>query len=151
MYSQRIGDKCIKIEGRDRRGYVVMSSLVTVQRFFTCTCSFIPPLSTPSGGDLRDGNPADEIPRVAAVRLLPGAGVGLQAPDSGHTRGTAFCHCGGSGPCDWYMCQQHCTMPTTVQQDRGVSDAATLCMTVKGTHTQLKLEDVTAVLILPHK
>lgn len=84
-----------------------------------------------SGGDLRDGNPADEIPRVAPVWLLPGAGVGLQASDSGHTGGTAFCHRRGSGPCDWYMCQQHCAVPTTVQQDRGVSDAAALYITTR--------------------
>lgn len=87
-----------------------------VLRLFT-----VDPLLTPSGGDLRDGDPANEIPRVAAVRLLPGAGVGLQAPDGGHAGGEALCHRGGSGPRDWYMCQQHCTLPTTVQQDGGVS------------------------------
>lgn len=90
-----------------------------VQRFFT------PAFSTPSGGDLRDGDPANEIPRVAAVRLLPRAGVGLQASDGGHAGREAFRHCRGSGPCDRYMCQQHCTLPTTVQQDGDVSDAAT--------------------------
>lgn len=89
-----------------------------VLRLFT-----VDPLLTPSGGDLRDGDPANEIPRVAAVRLLPGAGVGLQAPDGGHAGGEALCHRGGSGPRDWYMCQQHCTLPTTVQQDGGVSQA----------------------------
>lgn len=83
-----------------------------------------PTLSTPSGGDLRDGDPANEVPCVAAVRLLPGAGVGLQASDGGHAGGEALCHCGGGRPCDWYMCQQHCTLPKTVQQDGGVSDAA---------------------------
>lgn len=83
-----------------------------VLRLFTVDSLFLP-----SGGDLRNGDPANEIPRVAAVRLLPGASVGLQAPDSGHAGGEALCHCGGSGPRDWYMCQQHCTLPTTVQQD----------------------------------
>ena len=109
------------------------------------SCWFISSLLTPSGGDLRGGDPANEIPRVAAVWLLPGAGVGLQASDGGHAGGEAFCHCGGCGPCDWYMCQQHCTLPTTVQQDGGVSDAAAQQHWViphnsqeKHIHTQLK-------------
>lgn len=75
----------------------------------------------PSGGQLRDGNPADEVPRVAAVRLLPGAGVGLQAPDGGHAGGEALCHRGVGGSCDRHVRQQHRTLPTTVQQDGGVS------------------------------
>lgn len=75
----------------------------------------------PSGGQLRDGNPADEVPRVAAVRLVPGAGVGLQAPDGGHAGGEALCHCGVGGSRDWHVRQQHRTLPTTVQQDGGVS------------------------------
>lgn len=59
---------------------------------------------------------------MAAVRLLPGAGVGLQASDGGHPGGAALRHRGVSGPRDWYMCQQHRTLPTTVQQDGGVSE-----------------------------
>lgn len=106
--------------------YLVNSSMLTI-------CFFS--LLTPSGGDLWDGDPADEIPRVAAVRLLPGAGVGLQAPDGGHAGGAALCHCGGGGPCNWHVCQQHCALPTTVQQDGGVSDPPTQHCYSQGEHT----------------
>lgn len=58
---------------------------------------------------------------MAALRLLPAAGVGLQAPDGGHARGEALCHRGGGGPRDRDLRQQHRTLPTTIQQDGGVS------------------------------
>lgn len=78
-------------------------------------------MKLPAGGNLRGGNPADEVPRVAALRLLPAAGVGLPAPDGGHAGGEALCHRGGGGPGDGHLRQQHRTLPTTVQQDGGVS------------------------------
>lgn len=77
-----------------------------------------------SGGDLRDGDHADEIPGVAPVRLLPGAGVGLQAPDGGHAGGEALRHRGGGGPADRHLRQQHRALPPAVQQDRNVSDGS---------------------------
>lgn len=98
-----------------------------------------PTLLTPSGGDLRDGDPANEVPCVAALWLLPGAGVRLQASDRGHAGGEAFRHCGGSGPCDWNMCQQHCSLPTTVQQNRGVSDTLSKLRLLENLITHLLL------------
>ena len=75
-----------------------------------------------SGRNLRAGNPANEVPCVATLRLLPGAGVRLQTPDGGHVGGEAFCHCGSSGSSDRHVCQQHRTLPTAVQQDGSVSE-----------------------------
>lgn len=64
-----------------------------------------PTLWALSGRDLRDGDPPNEVPRVAAVRLVPGAGVRLQASDGGHAGGEALCHRGGGGPFDRDVCQ----------------------------------------------
>lgn len=93
---------------------------------FPASCGVNSPLSAPSGGEIRDGDPPDEIPRVAAVRLLPGAGVRLQTPDGGHAGGAALRHCGVGGPCYRYMCEQHGTLQKAVQQDGGVSSITTI-------------------------
>lgn len=76
-----------------------------------------------AGGDLRVGHPADALPGVAPLRLLPGTRVGLQAPDGGHPGGAALRHRGVRGPADRHLRQQHRALPPAVQQDRGVSGA----------------------------
>lgn len=59
--------------------------------------------------------PPHEVPSVASLQCLPAARSGQPAPDRGHTRRAALCHCGE--PCPWHgwLCAQHCALPQAEQ------------------------------------